>query len=84
VIRNLHLIHQVYGDDAARQIAVSGWSRVIKKSKPPVPLSSWSLWQMVCSTFLRSGRSVVRSIACQGGYFKKETVTAPPQSSNSM
>jgi hypothetical protein len=31
------------------------------KSKPPVPLSSWSLRQMVCSKFSRSGWSVVRS-----------------------
>jgi hypothetical protein len=34
----------------------------------------------VCSTFSRSGWSVVRS--CNGRYFEKETATAPPQSSD--
>jgi hypothetical protein len=31
--------------------------------KPPVPISSWSLRQKVCSTFSRSGWSVVRSVS---------------------
>jgi hypothetical protein len=31
------------------------------RSKLPVPLSSWSLRQTICSTFSRSGWSVVRS-----------------------
>jgi hypothetical protein len=33
---------------------------VIKRSKSPVPLSSWSLRQTVCSTFSRSGWSTVK------------------------
>jgi hypothetical protein len=38
----------------------------------------------VCSMFSRSGWSVVRSASLvKGGSSKKETVTAPPQSSNS-
>jgi hypothetical protein len=32
-----------------------------EKGAPPVPLSSWSLQQTVCSTFSRSGWSVLRS-----------------------
>jgi hypothetical protein len=40
-----------------------------------------SKWSMVCSIFLRSRWNVVKKcIAFQGRYFKKETVTAPPQS----
>jgi hypothetical protein len=35
--------------------------------KLPVPLSSWSLRQTVCSTFLRSGWSVVRSASLAKG-----------------
>jgi hypothetical protein len=38
-----------------------GFSNHNKRSKPPAPLSSWSLRQTVCSTFSRSGWSVVRS-----------------------
>jgi hypothetical protein len=45
---------------------------VIKRSKPPVPLSSWSLWQMVCSMFSRSGWSAVISASlAKGGTSKK-------------
>jgi hypothetical protein len=41
-------------------------------------------WSTVCSTFLRSGWSVVRSASlAKGGIFEKETVTAPPQSYDS-
>jgi hypothetical protein len=44
----------------------------IKKSKPPAPLSSWSLRQTVCSTFSGSGWSVVRSASLvKGGTSKK-------------
>jgi hypothetical protein len=39
---------------------------------PPVPLSSWSLRQTVCSTFSRSGWSVVRSISLARGGTSKE------------
>jgi hypothetical protein len=40
--------------------------------KPPVPLSSWSLRQTACSTFSRSGWSVVRSASlAKGGTSKK-------------
>jgi hypothetical protein len=42
------------------------------RSKPPVPLSSWSLRQTVCSTFSKSGWSIVRSASlAKGGYSKK-------------
>jgi hypothetical protein len=41
--------------------------------KPPVPLSSWSLRQTVCSTFSRSGWSVVRSTSlAKGGTSKRD------------
>jgi hypothetical protein len=43
----------------------------IKRSKPPVPLSSRSLWQTVCSTFSRSGWSVVRSALLAKGNTSK-------------
>jgi hypothetical protein len=44
----------------------------MKRSKPPVPLSSRSLRQTVCSTFSRSGWSVVRSASLsKGGTSKK-------------
>jgi hypothetical protein len=43
-----------------------------------------SKWSTVCNTFSRSGWSVVKKyIACQEGYFEKETVIVPPQSSDS-
>jgi hypothetical protein len=45
----------------------------------PVPLSSWSLRQTVCSSL----EHYKKCIACQGRYFEKETVTAPPQGSDS-
>jgi hypothetical protein len=38
-----------------------------KRSKPPVPLSSWRLRQAVCSTFSRSGWSVLRSVSLSKG-----------------
>jgi hypothetical protein len=38
-----------------------------RRPKPPVPLSSWSLRQTVCSTFTRSGWSVVRSASLTKG-----------------
>jgi hypothetical protein len=42
------------------------------RSNPPVPLSSWSLRQTVCSTFSRSGWSVVRSASlAKAGTSKK-------------
>jgi hypothetical protein len=41
-------------------------------SKPPFPLSFWSLRQTVCSTFSRSGWSVVRNASlAKGGTSKK-------------
>jgi hypothetical protein len=42
---------------------------------PPVPLSSWSLRQTVCSTFSGSGWSFVRSASlAKGGTSKKGTL----------
>jgi hypothetical protein len=47
------------------------------------PRQEISKCSTVCSTFSRSGWSVVRSTSlAKGGSSKKETVTAPPQSSN--
>jgi hypothetical protein len=70
----LQLFHQAYVDGAMRRAAVfKPWKRfrrnfeVMKRSKPPVPLSSRSLRQTVCSTFLRSGWSVVRSASLAKG-----------------
>jgi hypothetical protein len=41
-------------------------------SKPPVPLSTWSLRQTVCRTFSKSGWRVVRSASlAKGGISKK-------------
>jgi hypothetical protein len=62
-----------------RRAAVFKWWKlfrrnfeVIKRSKPPVPLSSWSLRRTVCSTFSRSWWSVVRSVSlAKGGTSKK-------------
>jgi hypothetical protein len=42
---------------------------VMKRPKLPVPLSSWSLRQRVCSTFSRSGWSVVRSASLAKGWY---------------
>jgi hypothetical protein len=48
------------------------------------PRQEISKWSTANSTFLRRGWSVVRSSSlAQGRYFKKDTVTAPPQSSHS-
>jgi hypothetical protein len=61
-----------YGDDAMRPWKGSSELEVLMRSKLLVPLSSWNLWQMVCSTFLRSGWSVVRSASLSnGGTLKK-------------
>jgi len=49
--------------------------------KTTFPLSSWSLWQMVCSTFSRNRQCCKKCATCQGRYFEKETITTPPQSS---
>jgi hypothetical protein len=43
------------------EMNVKGEPRSGRLSTEPVPLSSWSLRQTVCSTFSRSGWSVVRS-----------------------
>jgi hypothetical protein len=82
----LQLIHQAYGDDALRRAAVfNRWKRFrdgetnvkvgprsVTSSTAPVPLSSRSLRQTVCSTFSRSGCSVVRSaLLAKGGTSKK-------------
>jgi hypothetical protein len=48
------------------------------------PRQEVSKWSTVCSTFSRSGWSVVRSASlAKGGTSTKETVTVPPQSSDS-
>jgi hypothetical protein len=44
----------------------------MKRSKPPVPLSSWSLRQTVCCTFSISGWSVVRSASLDKGDTSKK------------
>jgi hypothetical protein len=44
---------------------------VIKRSKPPVPLSFWSLRQTVCSMFSRSGWRVVRMHRLTRGVLRK-------------
>jgi hypothetical protein len=82
----LQLIHQAYADDATRRTAVfmcckrfrDGETNVKdeprsgRHSTAPVPLSSWSLQQTVCSTFSRSGWSIVTSASlAKGGTSKK-------------
>jgi hypothetical protein len=73
----IQLIRQAYGGDAMRRAAVEAlwrWTNERERSKPPVPLSSWSLRLTVCSTFLRSGWSVVRSAwLAKGGTSKKRS-----------
>jgi hypothetical protein len=62
----LQLFRQVYGDDAMRPWKQSSEARnveMMKRSKPPVPLSSLSLRQTVYSTFSRSGWSRSASLA---------------------
>jgi hypothetical protein len=50
--------------------------RELRGKKPSVPLSSWSLWQTVCSTFSRSGWSVVRNASlAKGGTSKKRPLS---------
>jgi hypothetical protein len=72
------------GGSALETENVKDEPRTGKPSTAPVPLSSWSLRQTVCSTFSRSGWSVVRSASLtKRGTSKKETVTTPPQSSDS-
>jgi hypothetical protein len=77
----LQLIHQAYGDDAMRRAAVFEWWKRFRdgetnvKDEPrsgrpstvPVTLSYWSLRQKVCSTFSKSGWSVVRSVSLAKG-----------------
>jgi hypothetical protein len=68
----LQLIHEAYRDDAMRTWKGSSELEVIKRLKPPVPLSSWNLRQTVCSTFLRSGWCVVRSATLAKGSTSKK------------
>jgi hypothetical protein len=52
--------------------ALQRWRNEHERSKLPLPPSSTILWQTVCSTFLRSGWSVVRSASlAKGGTLKK-------------
>jgi protein gp37 len=82
----LQLINQAYGDDAMRWAGVFKWWKNFRdgetnvkdephSSKPrtvPVLLSSRSLQQTVCSMFLRSVWSVIRSASlAKGGTSKK-------------
>jgi hypothetical protein len=50
-----------------RLLDFSNHEKGAPRSKPPVPLSSWSLRQAVCSTFSGSGWSVVRSESLSKG-----------------
>jgi hypothetical protein len=50
-----------------RFLGFSKYEKGAPTSKPPVPLSSWSLRQTVCSTFSRSGWCVVRSASLAKG-----------------
>jgi hypothetical protein len=95
----LQLIREAYGDDAMWRGEVFKWWKRFRDgemnvkveplsgrpSRAPVPLSSWSLRQTVCSTFWRSGWSLVRSASLSKGGTsekKKKTGTALPQSSD--
>jgi hypothetical protein len=71
----LQIIHQAYGVRISPR-AISGlfqpWKGSSEARKPPVPLSSWSLRQTVCSTFSRSEWIVVRCASlAKGGTSKK-------------
>jgi hypothetical protein len=55
----------------ARTVRFLAFSKHIKRSKPPAPLSSWSLRQTVCSTISRSGWSVIRSASLAKGRTSK-------------
>jgi hypothetical protein len=81
----LQLIHEAYGDDAQWRAAVFNWWTRFRDgetnvkvepdsgrpSTAPVPLSSCSLPQTVCSTFSGSGWSVVRSASLAKGSTSK-------------
>jgi hypothetical protein len=55
-----------------RFLSFSNHEKGAPRSKLPAPLSSWSLRQTVCSTFSRSGWSVVTSLSLtKGGTSKK-------------
>jgi hypothetical protein len=71
----LQLVHQAYGVHISPH-SISGLFQPRNGSsevrKPPVPLSSWSLQQTICSTFSRSGWNLVRSESlAKGGNSKK-------------
>jgi hypothetical protein len=50
-----------------RFVGFSNHDKGAPRSKPPAPLSSWSLRQTVCITFSKSGLSVVRSASLTKG-----------------
>jgi hypothetical protein len=87
----LQLIHQAYGDDAVRRAAVCKWWKRFRDGEtnvkgqnrlfhyPPEACGKQS-----AARFREvGGERFKKCIACQGKYFEKETVTAPPQSSDS-
>jgi hypothetical protein len=92
------LIHQAYGNDEMRRAAVFKWWKRFRDGETNVkdePRSDQEV-KTACSTILlklaANGLQHVfekwverckKCIACQGRYFEKETVIAPPQNSDS-
>jgi hypothetical protein len=94
----IQLIHQVYGDDATTRTVVFKWWKHFRNGETNMKNESRSDQEVetACSTILlklaANGQQHVyekwveprkKCIACQGRYFEKETVTAPPQGSDS-
>jgi hypothetical protein len=80
----LQLIHQAYGVDAMTQAAVFKWWKRFKDGETNMkgqnrlfhyPPEACGSLQHVCEKWVERFR---KCIACQGRYFEKETVTAPP------
>jgi hypothetical protein len=94
----LQLIYQAHGDDAMRRAAVFKWWKRFRDGETNVkdePRSDQEA-KTTCSTVLlklaanclqhvfeKWVERCKKCVACQGRYFEKETVTAPPRSSDS-
>jgi predicted sugar kinase len=97
-LETLQLIHQAYGDDAMRQAVVFKWWKCFRDTETNVKDETQSDQEVktTCSTILLKLTANVlqhifkkwverckKLITCKGRYFKKDTVTVFPQSSDS-
>jgi hypothetical protein len=93
----VQLIHQAYGDDAMRRAAVFKWwkrfrvgemnvkhePRSGRPSTAPAPLPPEACDKRSAARSREVVERCKKCFTCQGRYFEKDTVTAPPQSSDS-